>query len=242
LEKRKKMSRIDNRETHEHREVKVTHNFTKHAEGSILIEYGGTKVICTACIESKVPRFMKDSGKGWVTAEYSMLPGSTHTRANREAARGKQSGRTNEIQRLIGRALRAVIDMEKLGERMITIDADVIQADGGTRTASITGGMLALNDAIQGLLKSGELKENPIKEWVAAISVGKHEGTIITDLCYEEDSEADLDMNVVMTESGRIVEVQGTAENDTFSREDLNALMDSAEGAITSILSSVKPA
>lgn len=235
------MTRIDNRETHEHRPVTVTHKFTKHAAGSILIEYGNTKVICTACIENKVPRFMKDSGKGWVTAEYSMLPGSTHTRANREAARGKQSGRTNEIQRLIGRALRAVIDMEKLGERMITIDADVIQADGGTRTAAITGGMLALNDAIQGLLNTGELIENPIKEWVAAISVGKHDGTIMTDLCYEEDSTADLDMNVVMTESGKIVEVQGTAENDTFSRKDLNELMDSAEKAISSIIAAVKP-
>lgn len=233
--------RFDKRDAGEVRPIEVVHNFTKHAAGSVLISYGDTKVICTASVEERVPHFLRDSGKGWLTAEYSMLPGSTHTRNNREVSKGKPSGRTNEIQRLIGRALRAAVDLEKLGERSIMIDADVIQADGGTRTASITGGMIALNDAIQVLLDEGHLQENPIKEWVAAISVGKVNGDIVTDLCYEEDSSADLDMNVVMTESGGIVEIQGTAENETINREELDALMDSSSNAISHILSVVKP-
>lgn len=234
--------RFDKREAGEVRPIEVVHNFTKHAAGSVLISYGDTKVICTASVEERVPSFLRDSGRGWLTAEYSMLPGSTHTRNNREVSKGKASGRTNEIQRLIGRALRAAVDLEKLGERSIVIDADVIQADGGTRTASITGGMIALNDAIQVLLDEGHLEESPIKEWVAAISVGKVDGNIVTDLCYEEDSSADLDMNVVMTESGGIVEVQGTAENETINRDELNELMDSSSDAIAHILSVVKPA
>ena len=234
--------RHDNRELGDVRPIEVIHNFTKHAAGSVLISYGDTKVVVTASVEERVPRFLKDSGKGWVTAEYSMLPGSTHTRNRREVTKGKASGRTSEIQRLIGRSLRAAIDLEKLGEISIVIDADVIQADGGTRTASVTGGMIALNDAIQKLLKDGVIKENPIKEWIAAISVGKVAGKIVTDLCYEEDSNADLDMNVVMTESGGIVEIQGTAENETINRKELDELMNSSESAIAHILSVVKPA
>jgi len=223
------------------RPVEIIRQFTKHAHGSVLISYGDTKVICTANIEDGVPRFLKDSGQGWLTAEYGMLPGATHTRSSREASKGKQTGRTTEIQRLIGRSLRAAIDMDKLGERSITIDADVIQADGGTRTASITGGMVALYDAIQVALKEGLLRENPIKEWIAAVSVGKHKGQIITDLCYEEDSDADLDMNVVMSESGRIIEIQGTAEKEAFTRDELTELLDASTQAIQKILAIVKP-
>lgn len=232
--------RSDNRALNEMRPIQITRQFTKHAHGSVLVCYGDTKVICTASVEQGVPRFLKDSGQGWITAEYGMLPGATHTRSNREASKGKQSGRTNEIQRLIGRSLRAAIDMKKLGEFSITIDADVIQADGGTRTASITGGMIALSDAIDAMLEEGLIRENPIKEWVAAVSVGKYKGQVIADLCYEEDSDAELDMNVVMTESGKLIEVQGTAEQEAFSREDLNALLDTAQFAIQHIFSVVK--
>lgn len=232
--------RSDNRALNEMRPIQITRQFTKHAHGSVLVCYGDTKVICTASVEQGVPRFLKDSGQGWITAEYGMLPGATHTRSNREASKGKQSGRTNEIQRLIGRSLRAAIDMKKLGEFSITIDADVIQADGGTRTASITGGMIALSDAIDAMLEEGLIRENPIKEWVAAVSVGKYKGQVIADLCYEEDSDAELDMNVVMTESGKLIEVQGTAEQEAFSREDLNVLLDTAQFAIQHIFSVVK--
>ncbi|MDC0036865.1 ribonuclease PH [bacterium] len=233
-------SRFDGRQTGQLRPISFERNFTKHAAGSVLICFGDTKVLCTASVEEKVPRFLKDQGVGWVTAEYSMLPSSTHTRISREVSRGKPSGRTSEIQRLIGRALRSIIDFEVLGERTIYIDADVIQADGGTRTAAITGGMIALSDAIEMLLKEGTLKKNPIKEWLAAVSVGKKEGQLITDLCYEEDSEADLDMNVVMTESGKIVEIQGTAEKETFTREDLNGLLDMSHNAVTTLIGLMK--
>ena len=233
-------TRFDGRQVEELRKVSFQRNFTKHAAGSVLMCFGDTKVICTASVEERVPRFMKDEGRGWVTAEYSMLPSSTHTRISRDVSKGKPSGRTSEIQRLIGRALRAVIDFEKLGERTIYIDADVIQADGGTRTAAITGGMIALADAVDTLLKEGVITENPIKEWLAAVSVGKKDGELITDLCYEEDSSADLDMNVVMTESGKIVEIQGTAEQETFSRDDLNGLIDLAHASITELIASMK--
>ncbi len=220
--------------------ISVQRKFTKYAPGSVLISFGDTKVLVTATIEESVPRFMKDEGRGWITAEYSMLPASSDTRVRREVAKGKPSGRTSEIQRLIGRSLRAIIDFEKLGERTIYIDADVIQADGGTRTASITGGMVALNDAINDLLAKGLIKESPIKEWVAAVSVGKCDGEFVTDLCYEEDSNADLDMNIVMTESGKFVEIQGTAEKETFSKEDLDTLLENAKNAIDHILNVVK--
>ena len=232
--------RVDGRVASAHRDIKITRNFTKHALGSVLIEYGETKVLCTASIEESVPRFLKDQGVGWLTAEYSMLPSSTHTRVSREVAKGKPSGRTSEIQRLIGRSLRAIIDFNILGERTIYIDADVIQADGGTRTAAITGGMVAMSDAVSKLIEKKVLIQSPIKEWVAAISVGKKDGYPITDLCYEEDSSADLDMNIVMTESGKIVEVQGTAEKETFSRNDLNELLDLAQNSINKIIKQVK--
>lgn len=232
--------RHDNRKPSEFRKIEIIKQYTKHAPGSVLIAFGDTKVICTASVEEKVPYFLRNSGEGWITAEYGMLPGSTHTRVDREAKRGKQTGRTSEIQRLIGRSLRAVIDFKKLGERTIHIDADVIQADGGTRTASITGGMVALSDAVDHLMREGILKENPLIDWVAAVSVGKYQGQLITDLCYEEDSNADLDMNVVMTESGKLVEVQGTAEKDTFTREELNQMLDFAESAVKGIISQVK--
>ncbi len=233
-------TRSDGRKIEELRPLKVTRNYTKYAPGSVLICFGETKVICTATIEEKVPRFLKDQGKGWLTAEYSMLPGSTHTRVKREVSKGKPSGRTSEIQRLIGRALRSIIDLSKLGERTIYIDADVIQADGGTRTASVTGGMIALSDAIEHLIQTEKLTENPINEWVAAISVGMRNGQCITDLCYEEDSDADLDMNVIMTESGKIVEIQGTAEKKPFTREELTELVTLSENAVKQILETVK--
>ncbi len=234
------MKRLNNRPLHQIRPLSIEHQFTKHALGSVLITCGETKVICTATIEEGVPRFLKDSGTGWLTAEYAMLPSATHSRVTREVAKGKPSGRTSEIQRLIGRALRAVIDFNALGERTITIDADVIQADGGTRTAAITGGMVALNDAISKLIESRVLRKNPIKEWVGAVSLGKVGGYLMTDLCYEEDSTADVDLNVVMTESGRIVEIQGTAEKETLSRQELNQVLDMAEGSIKEILAIVR--
>ncbi len=232
--------RYDGRKLDQHRTIHVINNYTKYAPGSVLISYGETKVLCTASVEERVPRFLKDQGVGWLTAEYSMIPSATHTRISREVAKGKPSGRTSEIQRLIGRALRAIIDFDTLGERTIYIDADVIQADGGTRTAAITGGMIALNEAVNYLLKEKLISSNPIKEWVGAVSVGKKDNQFISDLCYEEDSTADLDMNVVMTESGKLVEIQGTAERDTFSRDDLNALLDLSFNSITSILNIVK--
>jgi len=227
--------RQDQRHYSQHRPITIEKNYTKHAGGSVLISVGETKVLCTACLEENVPGFLRNSGKGWLSAEYSLLPSSTHTRCRREVSKGKVSGRTSEIQRLIGRALRAAIDFEALGERMISIDADVIQADGGTRTAAITGAMIALEDAVKKWLATGELETNPIKERVADISVGKVAGELMVDLCYEEDSEAELDMNVVMTQAGKLIEVQGTAEKSAISRDELNKLLDLSENAIKAI-------
>jgi len=212
--------------------VNIVRHYTRHAEGSVLVEFGDTKVLCTASVEEKVPPFLKGTGRGWVTAEYGMLPRSTHSRMDREAAKGKQSGRTQEIQRLIGRSLRSIIDMEKLGERQVLIDCDVIQADGGTRTAAITGSFVALADAIGTLIKSGGLIENPLLDHVAAISVGVYQGVPVLDLDYLEDSECDTDMNVVMTGRGGFVEVQGTAEGKPFSRSEFDILLELAEAGI----------
>lgn len=223
------------------REVNFSININPYAAGSVLAEFGKTKVHITASIEDNVPRWMKGSGKGWVTAEYSMLPSSTHTRSRRE--RSKIGGRTQEIQRLIGRSLRAVVDLEKLGERMITLDCDVMIADGGTRTTSISGSFIALELAIQSLLASGDLKESPIIEPLAAISCGiNKEGKIIADLNYEEDSSCDTDMNIVMTESGKFIEVQGTAEGQAFSREQMDALMDCATESLKTVFEKQKEA
>lgn len=217
------------------RNICITRHYTKHAEGSVLIECGDTKVICTASVEERVPPHKKGSGEGWVTAEYGMLPRSTGSRMGREAARGKQSGRTQEIQRLIGRSLRAVVDLAKLGERTITLDCDVIQADGGTRTASITGAYVALHDAVSSLMQQGLVKENPLKDSVAAISVGIYQGTPVLDLDYPEDSDCDTDMNVVMLGSGHFVEVQGTAEGHPFSREEMDTLLELAKHGIAQL-------
>jgi ribonuclease PH len=210
------------------RDVAIIRHYTKHAEGSVLVKFGDTHVLCTASIDEKVPGFLKGKGQGWVTAEYGMLPRSTGSRMDREAAKGKQSGRTQEIQRLIGRSLRAIIDLQKLGERSIQIDCDVIQADGGTRTASITGAYVALHDAISTLLKSGKITESPLKDSIAAISVGMHQGQAVLDLDYIEDSDCDTDMNVVMTGNGGFVEIQGTAEGEPFSRDAMDAMLDLA--------------
>lgn len=223
------MKRIDGRKFDEIRKVNITRNFLKHPQGSVLIEMGDTKVICSAMIEDRVPPFLKGKGTGWVTAEYSMLPSSTITRKRREASRGKLEGRTQEIKRLIGRAIRSVVDLDVLGERTIWIDCDVIQADGGTRTASITGGFVALMDALHILLEKGEITHIPVKKFLAAISVGIVDNNPILDLCYEEDSNAMVDMNVVMAEDGKFVEVQGTGEECPFSREELNELLRLAE-------------
>jgi ribonuclease PH len=230
------MERLNGRAFDELRPVKITRNFTKIPEGSVLIEVGDTIVLCTASIEEKVPPFQKGSGKGWVTAEYAMLPRATHNRTQREATKGKLTGRTMEIQRLIGRALRSVVDVRKLGERTIWIDCDVLQADGGTRTASITGAYVALADAIRYLMKKKGLKENPLLDTLAAVSVGKIKGDTILDLAYAEDSQADVDMNVVMTGSGRFVELQGTAEGVTFDREDLDWFLLLAEKGIRELM------
>jgi ribonuclease PH len=224
--------RSGNRAHDQLRAVKITRNYTIHAEGSVLIEMGDTKVICTASVEEKVPPHQKGSGEGWVTAEYGMLPRATHTRSSREAAKGKQSGRTQEIQRLIGRSLRAVFDLKKLGERTISLDCDVIQADGGTRTASITGAFVAAQDAVNKLIKEGKLTESPIIQSVAAISVGIVQGTPLLDLEYTEDSACDTDMNVVMTSAGHFVEVQGTAEGAAFTRAEMDQLLQLAEKGI----------
>jgi ribonuclease PH len=217
------------------RQVSIQRQFTRYAEGSVLISMGETQVLCTASVLEKVPPFLKGKGQGWVTAEYGMLPRSTHTRSDREAAKGKQSGRTQEIQRLIGRSLRAVMDMSLLGERTIQIDCDVLQADGGTRCASITGAWIAVADAVDGLLKQGLLTQNPLKDSVAAISVGMVDGRAVLDLDYPEDSGCDADMNVVMTGAGRYVEVQGTAEGQTFDRTELNTLLQLAEKGISEL-------
>ncbi len=218
------------------RPVRITRGYTVHAEGSVLIEFGATKVLCTASVEEKVPPHKRGSGEGWVTAEYGMLPRATHTRSDREAARGKQSGRTQEIQRLIGRSLRAVFDLKLLGERTIQLDCDVLQADGGTRTAAITGAFVAAQDAVNGLLAAGKITQSPIKAPVAAISVGIVQGTPLLDLEYVEDAACDTDMNVVMTGAGHFVEVQGTAEGVAFSRAEMTALLDLAEQGIGELM------
>ena len=219
------MKRPSGRAPSQLRNVRITRNYTKHAEGSVLVEFGDTKVICTASVESGVPRFLKGQGQGWLTAEYGMLPRATGDRNQREASRGKQGGRTLEIQRLIGRSLRAALDMSKLGENTIYIDCDVIQADGGTRTASITGAMVALVDALKLLKKRGALKGEPLKQMIAAVSVGMYQGEPVLDLDYLEDSAAETDLNVVMTDAGGFIEVQGTAEGAPFQPEELNAML-----------------
>jgi len=227
--------RPSGRQLDQSRDIRITRQYTKHAEGSVLIEFGDTKVICTASIDEKTPHFLKGTGKGWVTAEYGMLPRSTGSRMNREAAKGKQSGRTVEIQRLIGRSLRAAVDLKALGERSIQIECDVIQADGGTRTASITGACIALIDALQTLVDAGKLDSLPIKQKVAAISVGIYKGTPVLDLDYPEDSEAETDMNVVMTEEGKFIEVQGSAEGEAFEQEEFNAMLELAKKGLKEI-------
>lgn len=217
------------------RDVRITRNFTRHAEGSVLVEFGDTKVICTASVETSVPPFLRGKGQGWVTAEYGMLPRSTGSRMIREAAKGKQQGRTVEISRLIGRSLRAAVDLEALGENTITIDCDVIQADGGTRTASITGACVALADAIAWLKKNGKVKGEPLKQMIAAVSVGIYKGEAVLDLDYAEDSSAETDLNVIMTEKGGFVEIQGTAEGEAFTPDELNAMLALAQKAIVEL-------
>lgn len=218
------------------RQVKFTRNFTMHAEGSVLVEFGNTKVLCKATVDSSIPHWLRGKGKGWVTAEYGMLPRSTHSRMGREAARGKQTGRTQEIQRLIGRSLRAVVDLEALGERQIIVDCDVIQADGGTRTASICGAYVALSDAIQTLIDSKKIKKDPLVGQLASVSVGIFKGEAVLDLDYDEDSNAETDMNVVMNNAGQFIEIQGTAEGHAFSRDEMNAMIDLAEKGINEII------
>jgi ribonuclease PH len=224
------------------RNISITRNFIKHAEGAVLVEFGDTKVICTASVEESVPPFLRGKGTGWVTAEYSMLPRATHTRSAREAVKGKLGGRTHEIQRLIGRSLRAVTDLSALGERSILIDCDVIQADGGTRTAAITGSWVALADAVAGLISQGKLAATPLKEAVAAVSVGIVRGEVLLDLDYSEDSTADVDMNFVVTASGRFVEVQGTAEDEPFTVEQMDAMRNTAMNGIQQLLAIQKTA
>jgi ribonuclease PH len=227
--------RPSNRAPDEMRPLRLTRGFTKHAAGSVLMEFGATRVLCTASVEERVPPFLRGAGQGWVTAEYGMLPGSTHERTQREAARGKQGGRTLEIQRLIGRSLRAAMDLSGLGERTITLDCDVLQADGGTRTAAISGAWVALHDALATLRAAGDLDGWPLKEQIAAVSVGVYQGTPVLDLDYAEDSTAETDMNVVMTAAGGLIEVQGTAEGAAFSRTELDAMLDLAGGGIERI-------
>ncbi len=236
------MQRPSGRNPDQLRDITITRNFTCHAEGSVLVCFGNTKVICTASVEEGVPRFLRGKGSGWVTAEYGMLPRSTGSRMGREASRGKQGGRTVEIQRLIGRSLRAAIDLEKLGENTITIDCDVIQADGGTRTASITGALVALVDAINYLQREKIINTDPLLEMVASVSVGVYQGVPVLDLDYPEDSAADTDMNVIMGESGGFIEVQGTAEGATFAREELNAMLDLASAGILQLIEKQKAA
>ncbi|NTU42755.1 MAG: ribonuclease PH [Nitrospirales bacterium] len=228
--------RSDGRKHDELRKVRVTRNFIPNAEGSALIEMGNTRVICTASIEERVPPFLRDQKRGWVTAEYAMIPRSTHTRTSRESSTGKVGGRTQEIQRLIGRALRAVINPQLLGERTIWVDCDVIQADGGTRTASITGAFVALSDAVFCAMRNGLIEKSPIRSYLAAVSVGIVKNVPMLDLCYSEDSAADVDMNVVMTDDGKIVEVQGTAESEPFPRHMLDSLMGLAEKGISDLI------
>jgi ribonuclease PH len=218
------------------RQLRITRHYTKHAEGSVLIECGDTRVLCTASLQDKVPPFLKGQGQGWLTAEYGMLPRSTHSRMDREAAKGKQSGRTQEIQRLIGRSLRAAFDLRAFGERTLQLDCDVLQADGGTRTASITGAMVAAYDAFSTLVASGAIAAVPVRHFVAAVSVGIYRGQPLLDLDYVEDSGCDTDMNVVMTEAGQFIEVQGTAEGEAFDRRAMNSLLDLAEGGIAELV------
>ena len=234
--------RPSKRRPDELRAVSIERNYTKHAEGSVLVCFGDTKVLCTASVEAKVPSFLKGRGEGWVTAEYGMLPRATNTRGDREAARGKQSGRSQEIQRLIGRSMRAVVDLEKLGERTIQIDCDVLQADGGTRTASITGAFVAVYDALRWLQSRGMIDQLPVREFVAAVSVGVYIGVPVLDLDYAEDSACDTDMNVVMTGSGGFVEVQGTAEGAAFSRNELDLLLELADKGIRELVGAQKRA
>ena len=235
-------SRTGGRRADALRPVRLTRHFTKHAEGSVLVEFGETRVLCTASVEERVPPHKKGSGEGWVTAEYGMLPRSTHTRSDREAARGKQSGRTQEIQRLIGRSMRTVFDLSALGERTIQLDCDVLQADGGTRTAAITGAYVAAHDAVSWLLAQGKISASPLKDAVAAVSVGIVEGTPLLDLEYVEDSACDTDMNVVMTGSGGFVEVQGTAEGVAFTRAEMDALLALADKGIGELLAAQRAA
>jgi ribonuclease PH len=230
------MARLDDRAADALRPVHITRGFTRHAEGSVLVEFGQTRVLCTASVEDKVPGFLRGRGQGWLTAEYGMLPRATHTRSDREAARGKQSGRTQEIQRLIGRSLRSVFDLDALGERTLTLDCDVLQADGGTRTASITGAYVAAHDAVATLIASGALAASPARDFVAAISVGLKDGVALLDLDYAEDSTCDTDMNVVMTGAGGIVEVQGTAEGEPFTRAQMDRLIDLAGHGIAQLI------
>ena len=228
--------RTDGRKPKQLRPLQITPSYIKTADGSVLIEMGDTKVICTAKLEERVPPFLRNSGKGWITAEYGMLPGSSQARIGRESSRGKVGGRTHEIQRLIGRSLRAITDLNRLGERTVWIDCDVIQADGGTRTASITGAYVALVEAVRLWQKRGILKEDPIKDSVAAVSIGIVEGKIFLDLCYEEDSKADVDMNFVMTGSGKFIEVQGTAESAPFTKKQMEKLTELAQEGIKELL------
>ena len=236
------MQRPSGRSAAQLREISITRNYTRHAEGSVLVCFGDTQVICTASVEKGVPRFMRGQGRGWVTAEYGMLPRSTGSRMGREASRGKQGGRTLEIQRLIGRSLRAAIDFSKLGENTITVDCDVIQADGGTRTAAITGACVALVDAINYLQREKLIKDDPLQQMVASVSVGIYHGVAVLDLDYPEDSSADTDMNVVMGESGGFIEVQGTAEQAPFAREELNSMLDLASDGIRQLIALQKAA
>ncbi|MCK7544568.1 ribonuclease PH [Marinobacter bryozoorum] len=234
--------RPSGRQPEQPRDVRLTRHFTRHAEGSVLVEFGDTRVICTASVENKVPPFLRGEGQGWITAEYGMLPRSTGSRMGREAARGKQGGRTVEIQRLIGRSLRAAVDLEALGEHTITIDCDVIQADGGTRTAAITGGCVALVDALNFLVKEGRLKQSPLKQMVAALSVGVYQGTPVVDLDYPEDSTAETDMNVIMTDQGGFIEIQGTAEGAPFVQEELDNMLVLAKQGIEQLFEIQKAA
>lgn len=232
--------RIDERQNDQLRTINFERNYTKHAEGSVLVSFGNTKVLCTASVESGVPRWLKGQGKGWLTAEYGMLPRSTHTRNQRESVRGQQSGRTQEIQRLIGRSLRAMVDLDKLGENTIYVDCDVIQADGGTRTASITGAAIAVVDAIESMQQregKKQLKTDPLLGLVAAVSVGIKDGVVLLDLCYEEDSNCDTDLNVVMTQKGEFIEIQGTAEEKPFSRAQADSMLAMAETGIAKLIS-----
>jgi ribonuclease PH len=234
--------RPSNRAPDEMRKIRITRNYTMHAEGSVMVEFGNTRVLCNATIEERVPGFLRGKGQGWVTAEYGMLPRSTNSRMGREAARGKQGGRTMEIQRLIGRSLRAVVDMKALGERSVTIDCDVIQADGGTRTASITGGFVALADAVQTLLDSKSIDKNPLTGQVASVSVGIFKGTPVLDLDYPEDCNAETDMNVVMSDAGDFIEVQGTAEGHPFNQDELNSMLALAKKGISELVTSQRDA